>query len=78
PRVGRATWFFSQARAMDDRDADYVFNLGYAYWIEGDPAGASYWLRECVRLDPTDGAAHALLAQALHASGQSAEAFREL
>lgn len=78
PRVGRATWFFSQARAMDDRDADYVFNLGYAYWVEGDPAGASYWLKECVRLDPTDGAAHALLAQALHASGQAAEAFREL
>lgn len=78
PRVGRATWFFSQARAMDDRDADYVFNLGYAYWVEGDAAGAVYWLKECVRLDPTDGAAHALLAQALHASGQPAEAFREL
>jgi tetratricopeptide (TPR) repeat protein/predicted hydrocarbon binding protein/TolB-like protein len=78
PRVGRATWFFSQARAMDDRDADYGYNLGYAYWVEGDPGGASYWLKECVRLDPTDAAAHALLAQTLHASGQPAEAFREL
>jgi tetratricopeptide (TPR) repeat protein/TolB-like protein len=77
-KAGKATWFFSQARAMDTLDPDYVFNLGYAYWTEGNPSGATYWLRECVRLDPTDGAAHALLARSLDAAGQSAEAYREL
>ncbi|MBM4131903.1 hypothetical protein FJ250_12905 [bacterium] len=78
PKVGRASWFFSQARSMDDRDADYVFNLGYAYWLDGDPSGAVYWLKECVRLAPADSAAHAVLAQALQAAGQPGEAAREL
>jgi Tfp pilus assembly protein PilF len=59
-------------------DADYVFNLGYAYWLEGDPSGAAYWLKEAVRLEPAEAGSHALLAQALHAAGQSAESFREL
>jgi len=78
PGSGRATWYFSQARMLDPLDPDYLFNLGYAYWLEGDPSGAGYWLREAVRLDPTDAAAHALLAQVLHAGGHVAEAAREL
>jgi Flp pilus assembly protein TadD/predicted hydrocarbon binding protein/TolB-like protein len=75
---GRASWYFDQARILDGQDADYTFNLGYAYWLEGDPSGAVYWLRECVRLVPTDGVAHALLAGALQAAGQTGEAAREL
>jgi tetratricopeptide (TPR) repeat protein len=78
PGSGRATWYFSQARTLDPLDPDYLFNLGYAYWLEGDPPAAGYWLREAVRLDPTDASAHALLAQALHAGGHAAEAAREL
>jgi tetratricopeptide (TPR) repeat protein/predicted hydrocarbon binding protein len=78
PGSGRATWYFSQARTLDPLDPDYLFNLGYAYWLEGNPSGAGYWLREAVRLDPTDASAHALLAQVLHAGGHAAEAAREL
>ena len=50
PGSGRATWYFSQARTLDPLDPDYLFNLGYAYWLEGDPPAAGYWLREAVRL----------------------------
>ena len=78
PDGGRPAWYFSQARTSDPLDPDYLFNLGYAYWLDDDPAAAGYWLREAVRLAPTDGGAHALLAQVLFAGGQSAEAAREL
>jgi len=69
---------FLRARALDPIDPDYVFNLGYATWLEGDAQGAVAWLREAVRLAPADGAAHAMLATVLQASGQTAEATREL
>ncbi len=78
PGSGRATWYFSQARTLDPLEPDYLFNLGYAYWLEGDPSGAGYWLREAVRLSPTDASAHALLAQVLHAGGHASEAASEL
>ena len=74
----RATWYFSQARTLDPLDSDYLFNLGYAHWLEGDPDAASYWLREAVRLSPTDAAAHALLARVLQSGGHAVEAAREL
>jgi tetratricopeptide (TPR) repeat protein len=78
PGAGRATWYFSQARTLDPLDPDYLFNLGYAYWLEGDPSAAGFWLREALRLSQTDASAHALLAQVLHAGGHSTEAAREL
>jgi tetratricopeptide (TPR) repeat protein len=77
PQAGRATYFFSQASQTDTTDADYFFNLGYAYWIEKDPPAAMYWLREAVRRDPADGDAHFVLAAALQQSGATAEAARE-
>jgi tetratricopeptide (TPR) repeat protein len=77
PPSGRATYFFSQASQSDTTDADYFFNLGYAYWIEKDPPAAMYWLREAVRRDPADGDAHFVLAAALQQSGATAEAARE-
>jgi tetratricopeptide (TPR) repeat protein len=76
--AGRAATYFSAARAVDPLDADYVFNLGYASWLDGDPPAAASWLHEAVRLNPGDGGAHALLATVLQAAGQSAEAAREL
>ena len=74
----RAAAYFSDAWALDLLEPDYVFNLGYATWLDGDPRGAAAWLREAVRLNPADGAAHAMLATVLQAAGQSAEAAREL
>ncbi|MCX6539927.1 MAG: tetratricopeptide repeat protein [Acidobacteria bacterium] len=76
--AARAATYFSDARTLDQLDPDYVFNLGYATWLDGDAQAAASWLREAVRLSPADGAAHALLATVLQAAGQSAEATREL
>lgn len=78
PGAGSPAWYFSQARTLDPLDPDYLFNLGYAYWVDGDPEAAGYWLHAAVRLAPTDGEAHALLAQVLSVVGESADAAREL
>ncbi|HUE88885.1 MAG TPA: tetratricopeptide repeat protein [Vicinamibacterales bacterium] len=76
-QTGRAAYYFSQASQTDPTDADYFFNLGYAYWLDKDPPAALYWLREAVRLDPADGDAHLVLAAALQQTGATAEAARE-
>jgi tetratricopeptide (TPR) repeat protein len=78
PQTGRATYFFNQAAQAQPTDQDYFFNLGYAYWIDKDPPAAVYWLREAVRRDPADGDAHYVLGAALHQTGATAEAAREL
>jgi tetratricopeptide (TPR) repeat protein len=72
-----AAEYFRQAIAADDKDSDYFFNLGYAYWRERDLANAINWLREAVRRNPADDAAHYVLGVALQASGSTAEAARE-
>ncbi len=74
---GGATYYFSLAADADPSDADYRFNLGYAYWKAQDSKAAIYWLREAVRRDPTDGDAHFVLSVALAAQGSRAEANRE-
>jgi tetratricopeptide (TPR) repeat protein len=74
--TGQATSYFHKA-AETDSDPDYVFNLGYAYWIEHDTQAAIYWLREAVRRRPADGVAHYLLGAALATAGGGAEAARE-
>ena len=74
---GRPAYYFNQASQTDPTDADYFFNLGYAYWLDKDPPAAIYWLREAVRLDPADGDAHLVLAAALRQTGATAEAARE-
>jgi tetratricopeptide (TPR) repeat protein len=76
-QTGRPAYYFSQASQTDPSDADYFFNLGYAYWLDKDPPAAIYWLREAVRLDPGDGDAHLVLAAALQQTGAAAEAARE-
>jgi tetratricopeptide (TPR) repeat protein len=77
PQAGRATSYFNRAAETSIQDADYFFNLGYAYWLERDPPAAVHWLREAVRRDPTDGDAHYVLAAALAQGGLASEANRE-
>ena len=80
PQAGQATYFFAKATEADATDADYFFNLGYAYWSERDMQAAGYWLREAVRRNPADGEAHFVLGAALASaspSGSTAEANRE-
>jgi tetratricopeptide (TPR) repeat protein len=77
PQAGRATYFFDKAATADSTDPDYHFNLGYAYWEDHDTQAAIYWLREAVRRNVADGDAHFVLAAALSAAGEAAEANRE-
>ncbi|MGE0704406.1 MAG: tetratricopeptide repeat protein [Vicinamibacterales bacterium] len=74
---GDATYYFTRAADLDPDDADYCFNLGYAYWRAGNPSAAIYWLRETVRRNPVDADAHFVLSVALGAEGGRAEANRE-
>ncbi len=74
---GRATAFFTDATRLDATDSDLFFNLGYAYWLERDTPSAINWLREAVRRNPADDAAHYVLGVALQTSGSTAEAARE-
>jgi tetratricopeptide (TPR) repeat protein/TolB-like protein len=75
--AGSATYYLTRATDADPGDADYPFNLGYAYVLDRNYKAAVYWLREAVRRDATDADAHYVLAVALHASGSSTEAARE-
>jgi tetratricopeptide (TPR) repeat protein len=77
PQSGSATFYLTKAAEADAGDADYLFNLGYAYLMEGNPQGAIYWLREGLRRDPADPDAHYVLAAALLGSGSGVEAERE-
>jgi Flp pilus assembly protein TadD len=72
-----AVSFFRQATQLDSADADLFFNLGYAYWLQKDLANAISGLREAVRRNPADDAAHYVLGVALQASGSPTEAARE-
>ena len=77
PPGGRAISYLGEAVKLDDSDSDLFFNLGYAYWLDRDTQGSIYWLREAVRRNPADDAAHYVLGVALQASGSTAEAARE-
>jgi tetratricopeptide (TPR) repeat protein len=74
---GQAAYFFNKAAESDPADSDYIFNLGYAYWMARDTQAAIYWLREAVRRRPTDGVAHYVLGTALASAGSLAESARE-
>jgi len=77
PQTGTATYFFNKAAEADPDDPAYLFNLGYAYWLDRDNQAAIYWLRETVRRNPADGDAHFVLGAALAAAGNAVEAARE-
>ena len=74
---GVPTYYLTRAADADPGDADILFNLGYAYVIEKNPTGATYWLREALRRDPADAEAHYVLSAALQAVGSGVEAERE-
>jgi tetratricopeptide (TPR) repeat protein len=74
---GSATYYLTRATDADPGDADYPFNLGYAYVLDRNHKAAVYWLREAVRRDVTDADAHYVLAVALQATGSGTEAARE-
>jgi tetratricopeptide (TPR) repeat protein len=67
--------YFNEAAGLEGVDS--YFNLGYAYWLDGDAAAAVWWLREAVRRNPADHAAHYVLGVALGATGSATEAARE-
>jgi hypothetical protein len=71
----RAVSYFNDAASLDGEDS--FFNLGYAYWLDGDASAAVLWLREAVRRNPADHAAHYVLGVALGALGSGTEADRE-
>ncbi|MEO8260310.1 MAG: tetratricopeptide repeat protein [Acidobacteriota bacterium] len=77
PQTALASVYFRKAAEADSSDADYFFNLGYAYWLTRDPQEAIRWLREAVRRNPADGDAHYLLGVSLAAGGSATEAGRE-
>jgi Flp pilus assembly protein TadD len=74
---GSAADLFRQALTADPDDPDLAFNLGYASWLAHDTLTAVRWLREAVRRNPADDAAHWVLGVALQASANAAEGQRE-
>ncbi len=74
---GQPAYFFNKATDADPDDEDFLFNLGYAYWQDRDAQAAIYWLREAVRRNPADAAAHFVLGAALAAANNATEATRE-
>ena len=69
--------YFSDAAQADPGDPDLFFNLGYAHVLGKDPNAAIFWLREAVRRNPADDAAHYVLGVSLQSIGSATEAARE-
>ena len=77
PQTGTATFYLTKAAEADPGDADYLFNLGYAYVLERNTRGRSTGCAKALRRDPADPDAHYVLAAALQAAGSTVEAERE-
>jgi tetratricopeptide (TPR) repeat protein len=72
----KALQHLSRALANNPKDMLYRFNYGYAQWRAQNFAEAIQHLRVVAQAEPRDGEAQFLLAKALAASGQAAEAAR--
>lgn len=77
PQTGVPSYYFTRAADEEPENADYLFNLGYAYARSRDVDAALYWLREQVRFAPADGEAHLVMSHVLMAAGKRVEAQRE-
>jgi tetratricopeptide (TPR) repeat protein len=77
PETGTAVYYLTRAADRAGGNPDYLFNLGYAYVLERNHQGATYWLREALRRNPADPDAHFVLAAALQEVGSEVEAARE-
>jgi tetratricopeptide (TPR) repeat protein len=75
--AGGSLDLFKQAVAASPSDPDLSFNLGYASWLAHDTPSAVAALREAVRRNPADDAAHYVLGVALQSRGNAAEGQRE-
>ncbi len=73
-----ATTLFRRAVDQAPEQTEYLFNLGYAYALAQDTSSALFWLRQAVRFDAADGAAHLVMSSLLASTGRSVEAKREL
>jgi Tfp pilus assembly protein PilF/TolB-like protein len=76
PQSGTAAYYLTKATDADP-DAEYMFNLGYAYASDKNYQGALYWLREALRREPADVDAHYVLSVVLQAMGNTVESARE-
>ena len=65
--AGRAYVLLPPAVEREPANADYCFNLGYAYWHDKDTTGRRVLAARSVRRNPADGDAHFVLAAALAA-----------
>jgi tetratricopeptide (TPR) repeat protein len=72
-----AVSFLRAATKADNADSDLFFNLGYAHWLQKNLPEAVSALRDAVRRNPADDAAHYVLGVALQASGSATEGARE-
>jgi len=72
----KALQLLRRALTNSPNDMLYRFNIGYAQWRARNFAEAVQHLRAVAQADPRDGEAQFLLAKALEASGQQAEATR--
>jgi tetratricopeptide (TPR) repeat protein len=72
-----ASEFFARAAGRAPDNADYRFNLGYAYARAENGTEALAALREAVRVDATNGDAHLVMSAVLSSAGRAAEAQRE-
>jgi len=70
----RASTVFRQAFELDRGAADIMFNVGFAFLVEGEPETAAFWLRAVTEKDAQDANAFLLLSWALRGASRTAEA----
>ena len=77
-RLDPAIEQYQRLLLMKPHSAQFHLSLGRAYQLKGDPKNATTELREAGRLAPNDPGPPALLAHAMIAQGQMAEAMNSL
>jgi Flp pilus assembly protein TadD/TolB-like protein len=73
-QYGEAIKYLKPASDAAPRDTDTLFNLGYAYFLQGDYANASAVLNRSLERRPSDGEAFYLLSKSLSSIGNQVAA----